>query len=197
MAMRSTMYQPYLQGRWTFLLSHMTYVVRTEPEVELATAMRAALRDADPVVPAQQLMSMDDALMEAVAEPVFQARLLSAFALIAVLLAAIGTYGVLAYDVAERSREIALRMALGASPRDVTRMVMRRTGVLALSGVAVGVAGSVALTGVLTKWLYQVQPTDPATLVMVVVAIMVVALAAGLLPARRATRAHPLLSLRA
>ena len=123
--------------------------------------------------------------------------MLGAFALIALLLAAIGTYGVLAYDVAERSREIALRMALGATPADVTRMVMRRTGVLALSGVVVGVAGSLAVTGVLTKWLYQVRPGDPATLAIVVATILVVALVAGLLPARRATRSDPLLSLRA
>jgi predicted permease len=197
MAPHSTTYQPYLQGQWTFLLSQMTYVVRTEPEASVAAAMRAALRDADPAVPAQQLMSMDDALLEAVAEPVFQARLLSAFAVIALLLAAIGTYGVLAYDVAERSREIALRMALGAAPSDVTRMVMRRTGVLALSGAVVGVVGSVAVTGVLTKWLYQVRPADPATLAMVVATILLVALAAGFLPARRATRSDPLLALRA
>ncbi|MGH7638536.1 MAG: ADOP family duplicated permease [Gemmatimonadaceae bacterium] len=197
MAMHSTMYQPYQQGEWTFLLSHMTYVVRTEPEAQVASAMRGALRDADPGLPAQQLMSMDDAMMEAVSEPVFQARLLSAFALIALLLAAIGTYGVLAYDVAERSREIALRMALGAAPSDVTRMVLRRTGVLALTGVVVGVAGSLAVTGVLTRWLYQVEPGDPAILATVVIAIMVVALAAGVVPARRATRVDPLARLRA
>ena len=197
MAKHSTTYQPYQQGQWTFLLSRMTYVVRTEPEAQVASAMRAALGEMDPAVPAQQLMSMDDAVMEAVAEPVFQARLLGAFALIALLLAAIGTYGVLAYDVAERSREIALRMALGATPGDVTGMVMRRTGVLALSGVVVGVAGSLAVTGVLTKWLYQVRPTDPATLAIVVSTILVVAFAAGFLPARRATRADPVLSLRA
>ena len=196
MAKQSTVYPPYMPGPWTFLLGSMTYVVRTEPEARVASAMRAALRDADPAVPAQQLMSMDDALMEAVAEPVFQARLLSAFALIALLLAAIGTYGVLAYDVAERSREIALRMALGATPGDVTRMVMRRTGVLALSGAIAGVAGSLAVTGVLTKWLYQVRPTDPAMLAIVVTIILVVALAAGFLPARRAQRSDPLLSLR-
>jgi ABC-type antimicrobial peptide transport system permease subunit len=76
-------------------------------------------------------------------------------------------------------------------------MVMRRTGVLAMSGVIVGVAGSVAVTGVLTRWLYQVRPTDPATLMMVVALILIVALAAGFIPARRATRADPLLALRA
>ena len=188
MGKRSTMYFPYLQSSWSFILGHMTYVVRADASASIAPALRAALNTVDPNVPAQQLMSMDDALMDVVAEPVFQTRVLTVFAAIAILLAAIGTYGVLAYDVTERSREIALRMALGAQPADVIRMVMRRTAALALSGTAVGLAGSFALPGVLKASLYDVTPTDPPTTILVVVAILGVAFVAGYAPARRASR---------
>ena len=167
----------------------MPYVVRADPGGgAIAPAMRAALRGVDASVPAQGLQSMDDLMLAVVAEPVFQTRLLTVFALIAVLLAAIGTYGVLAYDVAERTREIALRMALGAMPRDIMRMVMRRTGGLAMAGAVIGVAGSLAVTRVLRKSLFEVTPTDPATFAAVVAAILGVALVAGFIPARRATR---------
>ena len=191
----STMYFPYRQSTWSFILGHMTYVVRSDAGASVAPAMRAALRIADPNVPAQQLMSMDDALMEVAAEPVFQTRVISVFAAIAILLAAIGTYGVLAYDVTERTREIALRMALGATPWDVVRMVLRRTGVLAVTGAAVGVGGSLAVTRLLAKSLYDVTPTDPATMVTVVAGILVVALIAGLAPARRASKVEVLTAL--
>ena len=192
MEKRSAMYFPYLQSDWSFILGHMTYVVRAHPGAVVAPEMRAALRAADPDVPAQRLASMDDALMEVMAERVFQMRLLAVFAAIALLLAAIGTYGVVACDVAERSREIALRMALGASPGEVIRLVMQRTGRLALAGVTLGVPACLALTGVLRSWLYGVTPTDPATMVLVITAILGVALAAGFVPARRASKVRVL-----
>jgi putative ABC transport system permease protein len=188
MSKRSAMYFPYQQSSWTWSLASVTYVVRTDGGARVAPGMRAALRAVDPAIPALQLMSMDDALMEVVAEPVFQTRLLSVFAALALLLAAIGTYGVLAYDVTERSREIALRMALGATPGEVIRMVMRRTGVLALAGAAIGLCGSLALTRVLTRSLYEVKPTDPATIAAVAATIVAVALLAGFAPAQRASR---------
>jgi putative ABC transport system permease protein len=188
MGKRSTMYFPYLQSSWSFMLGHMTYVVRADASANIAPTLRATLRAVDPNVPAQNIMSMNDALMDVVAEPVFQTRVLSVFAAIAILLAAIGTYGVLAYDVTERSREIALRMALGAQPADVIWMVLRRTGRLALSGTVVGLVGSFALTGVLRSSLYDVRPTDPETTIVVVVAVLGIAVLAGYLPARRASR---------
>ena len=197
MGKHSTLYLPYLQSNWTFLLGHMTFVVQMDGAgvASIAPAMRAVLRDVDRTVPAQALLTLDEAMLKVVAEPLFQTRLLTVFSIVAVLLAAIGTYGVLAYDVAERSPEIALRMALGASPGDVVRMVMRRTGVLALSGASVGIIGSLALTRVLTKSLFEVKPTDPATLATVVGAIVLVALVAGFVPARRATRVDVLTAL--
>jgi putative ABC transport system permease protein len=195
MTKHSTMYLPYLQFSWTFFIDHMTYVVHSGLGPGVAAGMRAALRDKDPTVPAQALMTMDEAMLEVVADPLFQTRLLVVFALLAVLLAAIGTYGVLAYDVTERTREIGLRMALGATPGDVMRMVLRRTGVLALWGTGFGVLGSLAVTGVLTKSLFEVAPTDPATLAVVATAIVLVALAAGFVPARRATRTPALTAI--
>jgi putative ABC transport system permease protein len=173
----------------------MTYVLRSDAGPSIAPAMRAALREVDPAVPAQALMSMDDALMEVVAEPVFQTRLLTVFAALALVLAAVGTYGVLAYDVTERSREIALRMALGATPGNVIAMVLRRTGTLAAVGAAIGVLGSLAVTGVLGKTLYEVRPNDPLTIAAVVTTILIVALLAGFAPARRAARTNVLTAL--
>jgi putative ABC transport system permease protein len=196
MARHSTMYLPYLQFSWIFFVDHMTYVVRSDAGAAgVASAMRAALRELDPAVPAQEMKSMDDAMLEVVADPLFQTRLLAAFSLIAVLLAGIGTYGVLAYDVAERKHEIGLRMALGATSADVMRMVMRRTGMLALFGATIGVIGSLAVTRVLTKSLFEVKPNDPATLSIVVLVIVGVALMAGFVPARRAIRVPALTAL--
>jgi putative ABC transport system permease protein len=191
----STVYQPYVQSSFPWLLGRMTYVVRSDAGVNIALAMRAALRDVDAAIPAQQLQSMDDAMLEVVAEPLFQTRLLTVFSVLALLLAVIGTYGVLAYDVAERTREIALRLALGATPRAVTLMVLRRTARFALSGAVIGIVASLGLTRVLTKSLFEVTPNDPATLATVVAAILLVALAAGYLPARRASRVEVLTAL--
>ena len=196
MRKHSMIYMPYLQDNFRFLVSQMTYVVRTDVGApNPARAMLTALREADRTVPAREVKTMDEAMLEVVAEPLFQTRLLSVFSIIAILLAAIGTYGVLAYDVAERTREIALRIALGATPSDVMRLVMRRTSALALTGAAIGVAGSLAVSRVLSKSLFEVKPTDPATLATVVAAIVIVALLAGFVPARRATRVEVLSAL--
>jgi len=182
----STIYLPYLQTTSPFFIGHMTFVVRPASGASVAAAMRAALRDVDPAVPAQALQTMDQSMMDTIAEPVFQMRLLATFAFLALLLAALGTYGVLAYDVTERTREIGLRMALGATPGTVLRMVLGRTAALALLGAALGVAGSLTLTSVLTKSLFEVKPTDPLTLVVVTAVLMLAALLAGYLPAQRA-----------
>src|SRR5436853_567887 len=123
----STIYLPYLQMTSPGFINHMTYVVRPAPgAANVAPAMRAALRDVDRAVPAQALQTMDQSMLETIAEPVFQMRLLTGFALLALLLAAPGTYGVLAYDVTERTREIGLRLALGGTPGNVLRMVVGR-----------------------------------------------------------------------
>ncbi|MGH7524816.1 MAG: FtsX-like permease family protein, partial [Gemmatimonadales bacterium] len=192
----STMYLPVSQTTEKFFLNHMTFVVRPGPHAgKLAPAMHAALREVDPSVPAQALQTMDQSMLQMIAEPVFQMRLLATFAALALLLAALGTYGVLTYDVTERTREIGLRMALGATPGTVLLMVLRRTAVLAIIGAAIGLIGSLALTSVLSKSLFEVKPTDPATLGLVTVVLVLVALLAGYITARRATRIRALTAL--
>ena len=191
------LYLPYLQTRPIFLLNHMTYVVRADAGTsEIARAMRAALRDVDAAIPAQALESMDASMRAQVAEPLFQARLLTAFSLLALLLAAIGTYGVLAYDVTERRRDIGIRMALGAGSSRVLTGVMARTMSFAVAGIVIGAAGALAATRVLSRLLFEVTPTDPWTFAGTAVLLTAVALLAGFVPARRASRVDPIIALR-
>jgi putative ABC transport system permease protein len=190
-------YQPSEQVRRPFFLSHMTFVVRTEGEPESsAAAMRGVLQSVDRSQPVQSIAPMADLISSSTAEPLFQARLISIFSMFALLLSAIGIHGVLAFSITERTREIGIRMAFGAERSDITRMVMKRSLLLVTAGVVLGVAGAVAMTRVLAKFLFEVRPTDPVTFVVVVLLLVVVALLAGLLPARRATRVDPLVALR-
>jgi putative ABC transport system permease protein len=188
----SAIYVPYLQVQRPWFIQQMTFVVRTPAEPSsVLRAMRAGMASVDDDIAPQGLRTMDDFVVATRAEPLFQARLLTTFSLIALLLAAIGTYGVLAYDVSERTHEIGLRMALGATRVDVIRMVMRRTLWLAIPGAALGTAGALAVSGVLTSSLFEVKPNDPATLAIVSAAIVLVALIAGMVPAYRAARVGP------
>ena len=190
-------YQPYQQVTRPFFLSHMTFAVRTAGNPQsVAAAMRRVLHEVDKDQPVQSITTMTDIIATTTAEPRFQTRLISIFSMLALLLSAIGIYGVLAYSVTERTHEIAIRMALGAEKSDITRMVLHRSLVLVAAGVALGIAGAFAVTRVLAKFLFEVKPTDPATFVMVATLLAVVALCAGLLPARRATRVDPLVALR-
>jgi putative ABC transport system permease protein len=189
----ATMYLPYRQTTSLWFIEQMTYVVRASVDPQpVMRAMRGVIRDVDPTVAPQGIGRMDEFVAAATAEPLFQTRLLTIFSLLALLLAAIGTYGVLAYDVSERRHEIGLRMALGATPGGVLWLVMRRTLLLAGPGALLGLAGAAAVTGVLRKSLFDVTPTDPSILAAVAVAVVLVAVAAGLVPARRATRVEPL-----
>jgi putative ABC transport system permease protein len=190
-------YRPYLQVTHPFFLSHMTYALRTASHPTLlAPAMRAALQGIDPDQPVQSIATMQDVIAGVTSEPRFRMRLLGAFSIMALLLAAIGIYGVLACSVTERTHEIGIRIALGADPGDVMRMVLRRTLVLAGTGVALGMAGAAAVTRVLETFLFEVRPTDPGTFAAVVALLVAVTLMAGLLPARRASTLDPLVALR-
>jgi len=190
-------YRPYLQVKKALFLSHMTYTVRTESDpLALAPALRGVLRSVDRNQPAQSIASMGDVMAAATAEPGFQARLLGAFAGLALLLSLVGTYGVLAYSVAQQTHEIGLRMALGARRRAVMWMVIRRTLVLGGLGVAIGTMGALWAGRLLATFLFEIQPTDPATFVFVALMILLAALAAGFVPARRATLVDPLIALR-
>jgi predicted permease len=190
-------YRPYLQVTRLLFLSHMTFAVRTASDpLELAPGLRSVLRSVDSNQPAQSIASMDDVMAAATAEPGFQARLLGGFAALALLLALVGTYGVLAYSVAQRTHEIGLRMALGARHGAVLWMVIRRTLVLSGMGVALGAIGAVWAVRFLATLLFEIEPTDPGTFGVVALMILLAALAAGYIPARRATRVDPLVALR-
>ena len=141
-------------------------------------------------------MSLTDLVNATTAETWFQTRLISAFSLLALFLAAIGIYGVLAYAVTERTREIGIRMALGANKSEVTLMLLKRTLLLVVAGVALGGSGALVLTRVLGKFLFEVKPTDPATFASVAVILAFTGIIAGLLPALSAARVDPVVALR-
>jgi predicted permease len=190
-------YQPYTQVKKAEFLGRMTFAIRTAAQpASMATAMRGVLRKVDRNQPVQSITAMTDLVATTTAEPQFQTRLIAIFAMLALLLAAIGVYGVLACAVAERTREIGIRMALGAEKSDITRMVLRRSLLLATAGVALGVAGDLAVTRVLAKFLFEVKPTDLPTFLVVAALLVAVALLSGLLPARRATRVDPMVALK-
>jgi predicted permease len=190
-------YQPYAQVKKPLFLSSMTFAIRTAAQpASMAAAMRGVLREVDRNQPAQSITTMTDLVAKTTAEPQFQTRLIAIFSMLALLLAAIGVYGVLACAVAERTREIGIRMALGAEKSDITRMVLRRSLLLVTAGVALGVVGALAVTRVLARFLFEVKPTDLPTFLVVAALLVAVALLAGLLPAQRATRVDPLIALR-
>jgi predicted permease len=157
--------------------------------------LQQAVWQVDPNLPVEQ-WSMFDLMRTATARPRFNATLFGVLAGLAVVLAIIGVYGVVSFTVALRRREIGVRMALGARAGDVATMVIRQGGLLAAIGVAIGLGGSVALSGLVTKLLYGVRPVDPATLGSATAVVVVVLLAACLIPARRAAREQPTAALR-
>ncbi len=193
----ATIYLPFLQVKSLFFINHMTYVVRTATGAAgVAPAMRAALRDVDAAVPAQALQTMNASMLEVVAEPLFQTRLLTTFSFLALLLAAIGTYGVLAYDVAERKREIGIRIALGAQSIRVLRMIVGRALLFVGTGVSAGILIALGTMRILSRFLFGVSPTDPATLATTAATLALVAVVAGLVPAQRASRVDPMEALK-
>ena len=162
----------------------------------LLPAAEAVLRGLDPEIPLARPATLDEVLARSISEPRFYMLLLGTFAFLAVFLAALGIFGVMSYAVVQRSREIGIRVALGAHPRDVLRMVLRHALVLAVVGVSAGLAGALALSRAIGSLLFELSPTDPATLGAVAVLLTAVALLASWLPARRATRVDPLIALR-
>jgi predicted permease len=167
----------------------------TDP-LAVAPAVRGIVRRVDPVLPTYGERSMATVLAGAAARTRFVLLMLGAASLVALAIGAVGLYGVLAYGVTLRRREIGVRMALGASVRDVTRMIARRGLVLSAIGVAAGLAGALATTRFLHGLLYGVSPTDPATLAGACVVLLAVAAVASWVPARRAAATDPMESLR-
>ncbi len=175
----------------------MHIVLRTSlPLDSLAPPIRQAVRTMDPALPIVKLRTMEDVFADAVSRPRFLAQLLGIFAGLALLLAAIGTYGILSYSVSERRREIGIHMALGATRAGVLRMVLAQGAWMTGVGLGIGLAGAIALTRLLRAQLFNVTPTDPITMASVAGFIALVALAACYLPASRATRVDPMVVLR-
>jgi putative ABC transport system permease protein len=139
---------------------------------------------------------MDGVVAKANAQPRFEMLLLGVFAAVALILAAVGIYGVMSYSVSRRTNEIGIRMSLGASRSDVLLLVLRQGMVLSLVGTAAGAAGALLLSRLMTKMLYGVRPTDPVTFAGVAIVLSLVALLASYIPARRATRIDPMVALR-
>jgi predicted permease len=170
-------------------------VKTTNDPVTLQETLRRKTRERSPDVPVK-FTSMAASVAENVAAPRFRTLVLGIFAALAVSLAMAGVYGVMAYLVSQRSNEIGLRMALGASPRDVSRLVLREGMLLAGIGLVLGLAGAVAATRLLTSILFEVKPGDPMTYVGVALLLAAVTLAASYIPARRASKVDPLVALR-
>jgi putative ABC transport system permease protein len=176
---------------------YMTVVVRTESSpTALVPAIRNEVLAMDRDQPISDAVSMEELLGSSVSKSRFSALLLSIFAGLALVLASVGIYGVMSYSVTQRSHEIGIRMALGAQRRDVVRMVVVHGMLLSLAGIAVGLVGSFALTRLLGGLLYGVSSTDPVTFAAISATLVLVALAACFIPARRASRVDPMVSLR-
>jgi putative ABC transport system permease protein len=185
------------RAAWNWLDRTMTLAVRTSGEpIAAAGAVRDAVRAVDPTVPVYNTGTMDQRITASLSQTRFSTMLLSVFGAIALLLAAIGVYGIISYGVTQRVQEIGIRIALGAQNRDVLSMVVRHGAVLAGLGLAVGLAGALALTRLLAGLLFQVSPTDPPTFAIGVVVLTCVAVLAAALPARRAARVDPVVALR-
>jgi predicted permease len=175
----------------------MTFVLRTQTDPDaLAGAVRSVIQQMDKNQPVIDVVTMDDVIAANIAPTRFNATLLGIFALLALLLAAIGIYGVVAYSCSQRTHEFGIRAALGAQQRDVFRLILGQGAMLGLTGVALGLAGTLGLTRFLRSMLFEITPTDPATLIGVAVLLLTVTLVACYIPARRAVRHDPMVALR-
>ena len=190
-------YMPLAQSKRPFMLSHLSFAARVAGDpAPVERAIRSVLRRVDPLQPVESIATMQTVFASFIAEPLFQTRLIAVFAVLAVLLAAVGIYGVLSYAVTERTHEIGIRMALGATGDGVAWLVVRRTLAIAIPGIAAGLAAALWVTSLLGKLLFEVSPTDPWTFWSVAALLGTIAVAASLIPARRASRIDPMAALR-
>ena len=193
-SMQPAIYEPLTQAHtWDAFLS-----VRTDAAdpMNLITAVRDEIKSLDPELPVSQVGTLESRFATAVAQPRFRTTLIASFAVLALVLAVVGTYGVISYSVTQRTHEIGIRVALGASRKSVLKLVLGRGAALAIAGVLIGLAGSFALTGLLRNLLFNVSATDWPTFAGTTLLLSGTALLACYFPARRATRVDPMQALR-
>jgi putative ABC transport system permease protein len=188
----ATYFSHYWDPNQQFTLS----IATTVDPMSLAAPVSRIIRSADARIPISDVKTLEDLVSGTIARPRFNATMLSIFAALGLLLASIGIYGVLSYSVAQRTHEMGIRMALGADPRDVRRLVVRDGATVAVIGVVTGLALSFSSTRVLAALLHGVETTDPAVFATVALTLTAVALIASYIPARRATRVDPMVALR-
>jgi ABC-type antimicrobial peptide transport system permease subunit len=187
-----TMYAPYPQD----LFGQMWVLMRSDGDpAYLAPLARQTVREVDRALPAFGITPLATVVSDSVARRRFSMLLLGLFAVVALFLAAVGLYGVVSYTVGQRRREIGLRMAIGAAPRDVLAMVVAGAMKLAAIGVAIGIAAALGFSRVLETSLYGVTPFDPASYAITAMVLVAVALVASVVPARRAMRVDPRVAL--
>jgi putative ABC transport system permease protein len=192
-APRPTLYWPYAQ----FPNEFMTLVVREKPGSSVSVAdLRARLAGLDPEIPVSNIVSMEEVVSRSLGRPRLTLSLMSLFGVVALLLASVGIYGVIAFSVSQRVREFGLRRALGASAWNIEGMVLRQGLALALAGIGIGIVGAVFASHLIEGLLYQVEARDPVTLLAITFLLLGVAVAAAYVPARRATRVDPFEALR-
>ncbi|MDX6385181.1 MAG: hypothetical protein QOK48_2754, partial [Blastocatellia bacterium] len=195
-------YEPFQQRKVFYSgtanqFTSMTLVVRTTVAPQsLAPAIQDAIKSVDRSVPVTNVVTMDQVIADTLWQPRFNLQLIGLFAGVSMVLAAIGLYGVMSYSVAQRTQEVGLRMALGAERRDIMALLLGQGMKLALAGVALGLLAAFALTRMMTSMLFEIKPTDLTTYLIVSVGLIVVALLACYIPARRATKVDPLVALR-
>jgi len=192
---REQVYFPQAQCRFNIRAMFVAVRAAGDPAA-LTSAIRKQAAQLDPEQPVYAVRTMEELLNASVAQPRLNLILLGSFAGLALLLATVGIYGVLAYSVTQRTREIGIRLALGARPNDALLLVVRQGARLALVGIAAGLAGSLVMTRFLSALLFGVTPTDPLTFAAVSAVLLGVALAACAVPARRAARVEPIVALR-
>lgn len=193
----SAIYLPLAQNTWPNALRTSSLAIRTQAEPQSVTAaIRQALRGVDPSLPITQVRTMEDILDGTLAPRRFNMTVLSLFALIAGLLALVGIYGVISYTVAARTNEIGVRLALGAQPHDILKLVVGEGLKLTMSGVLLGLFGAFGLTRLMKGLLFGVSAVDPAVFTILTLLLMATALLAAYLPARRAARINPVIALK-
>ncbi|HKS43294.1 MAG TPA: ABC transporter permease [Blastocatellia bacterium] len=196
-AVRSEIYFSDAQAPDTDLTQAMSLVVRGSSDpASLTSSIRREVQAVDPTQPIYSIESMESVIAASVSDRRLNMILLGIFAAVALVLAAVGIYGVLSYSVSQRSHEIGIRMAVGAQPKDILKLVVGQAMMMALIGVAIGLVAAFALTRLMASLLYGVSATDPLIFALISVALTSVALAASLVPARRAIKVDPMIALR-